>query len=283
MTTFSQRMGIKPIRSLIQKESADVALRNALWNGLTLYYLNRFTDFLSNSENSIQGLAKRIWVNHYKDRLDEIPYYLPNLVIKIKNDFHESSWNEMFDILEFIPNNYIIEEHFGGLNNKINNQFYIFCNSILEQNLSAYRFVDKFIVEISSEEEITAIEESMQITSTFGPVKVHLRRALELLSDRSNPDYRNSIKESISAIESISCIITGNQKATLGQALKEMEKRIEIHAALKSSFSSLYGYTSDANGIRHSLLEESTLKQEDAKFMLVSCSAFVNYLIVKNS
>ena len=40
----------------------------------------------------------------------------------------------------------------------------------------------------------------------------------------------------------------------------------------------LYGYTSDADGIRHALLDESDLDFEDAKFMLVSCSAFTNYL-----
>lgn len=121
------------------------------------------------------------------------------------------------------------------------------------------------------------------INSKYETVTIHLRRSLELLSDRNNPDYRNSIKESISAIEAISCIIMNNPKATLGQALKEMEINFKLHPALKSTFSSLYGYTSDADGIRHSLLEESTLKQEDARFMLVTCSAFVNYLIVKTS
>jgi hypothetical protein len=40
----------------------------------------------------------------------------------------------------------------------------------------------------------------------------------------------------------------------------------------------MYGYTSDAEGIRHALMDEPTLESEDAKFMLVSCSAFVNYL-----
>jgi len=64
--------------------------------------------------------------------------------------------------------------------------------------------------------------------------------------------------------------------------LKKLEdKGIELHPALKSSFSSLYGYTNDADGIRHALLEESTLDFDDAKFMLVSCSAFVNYLAAK--
>jgi len=44
----------------------------------------------------------------------------------------------------------------------------------------------------------------------------------------------------------------------------------------------VYGYTSDEKGIRHSLLEQSAkVHEEDARFMIVACSAFLNFLIVK--
>ena len=49
--------------------------------------------------------------------------------------------------------------------------------------------------------------------------------------------------------------------------------------ALRNAFSSLYGYTNDAEGIRHALLEEGNLTKADAKFMLVCCSAFINYAL----
>jgi hypothetical protein len=62
-----------------------------------------------------------------------------------------------------------------------------------------------------------------------------------------------------------------------------LEKEIVLHSALKKAFNNLYGYTSDAKGIRHALLEEAELYPEDAKFMLISCSAFVNYLVSKIS
>jgi hypothetical protein len=69
----------------------------------------------------------------------------------------------------------------------------------------------------------------------------------------------------------------------LGDALSEIvkSKAVELHPALKESFNKLYGYTSDADGIRHAMLEESSLSSEDAKYMLVACSGFINYLIVK--
>jgi hypothetical protein len=50
---------------------------------------------------------------------------------------------------------------------------------------------------------------------------------------------------------------------------------------MRQGFLSLYGYTSDEDGIRHAILDESTVGFDEAKFMLVSCSAFVYFLIGK--
>ena len=99
------------------------------------------------------------------------------------------------------------------------------------------------------------------------------------MSNKTNPDYRNSIKESISSVESLAKQISKKNTATLGDALKELEKSKKLHPSLKNAFNSLYGYTSDAEGIRHALLKESNLTKADARFMLVCCSAFVNYAI----
>ena len=90
-------------------------------------------------------------------------------------------------------------------------------------------------------------------------------------------NYRNSIKESISAVESIARVVSGRDKATLGDALKAI-KRGQLHPALKEGFLKLYGYTSDEQGIRHAMLDEPNLTAADARYFLVSCSSFVNYL-----
>ena len=111
-----------------------------------------------------------------------------------------------------------------------------------------------------------------------------------LLNDKfvnKKPDYENSIKESISAVESLCCIITGatGSQATLGSTLKKLEKDggVVIHGAMKTAFEKLYGYTSDSDGIRHGGIDFTNAPAEDAKYMLVSCSAFINYLIEKQS
>ena len=138
------------------------------------------------------------------------------------------------------------------------------------------------IAPITSNEEISGIEEALD-TNKY--IASHLEKALEHLSDKKSPDFPNSVKESISAVEAMCSLIVDDKSATLGDALSIIQRRskIELHKSLRNAFDKLYSYTSDAEGIRHALLDESNLSFEDAKFMLVSCSAFINYLKVKAS
>lgn len=275
MNSFSQRKGLKPIKSVIQVNSIDNELRNSLWNALTLFYWDRIKDQWISTNNNMNILFKLLWINHLKWQLDTLDNFWPKTNKIIKKFFFNFLWYEIYDFIEFIANNYP--------NNSVNKEFIEYCNSVLETELSAYRFVDNIIVQITSEEEIYEIEEALEVSKPLKAVNTHLRTSLDLLADKKNPDYRNSIKESISAIESICKIITHDKKATLGQTLTEIESKVELHPALKKAFSNLYGYTSDEQGIRHALMDESKLDFEDAKFMLVSCSAFINYLKVKIS
>jgi len=277
MKLFSQRKGIKPVKSLMQVDSMDGDLRNGLWNALTISYWNKVKGHWISDYENINILLKRLWHSYFKKPLDTLSSYWPETYQEIRKYFFNCKWYEVYDFIEFIANNYP-DEH-----NKVNPKFMNFCNSVLERELSAYRFVGGKITQITSEEEISEIEEALEISKSLKGVNTHLKRALDLLANRKSPDYRNSIKEAISAVEAICNLITKEKKATLGQALKRIEDKVSLHPALKNAFSNLYGYTSDAEGIRHALLDEPNLSFEDAKFMLVSCSAFINYLISKAS
>ena len=155
-------------------------------------------------------------------------------------------------------------------------------NHILEDEVSAYRILDNLVVPITNKAELKTIEEAKSIP--YDSVRTHISKALALYADRKAPDYENSIKESISAVEAMCCIITGltGTQATLGAAIKKLKDNgVHIHRAMESAFSSLYGYTSDENGIRHGGIDFTNAPAEDAKYMLISCSAFVNYLMEK--
>ena len=149
----------------------------------------------------------------------------------------------------------------------------------MEREFSGYRFIDRIITPVSSQVEIEAISEALISQDKFEGVSYHLREAMVKLSDKKAPDYRNSIKESISAIEALCREVTGEN--TLGKALKKLEVNgIVINPQLKSGIENIYNYTNHKEtGIRHALMESPNLPTfDDAKFMLVICSGFVNFV-----
>jgi hypothetical protein len=274
MKLFSQRQGLKPIKSVIQIESMDEDLRNGIWNALSVYYWKNVKVspylYLGQSDPQMFQLLRAMWLDHFKAPVDTLPTTWEPVYDILRKHFFSSSWNGVYDFIEFVASNYPEEYR--------NSKFKAYCNHILEREVSAFRFVGNEIAQITAQHEIVEIEGAMQAADVMRPVAVHMKAALELFADRKSPDYRNSIKESISAVEAACRILTGNNSPTLGDALKQLKAKAALHPALEKAFLSMYGYTSDAEGIRHALMDEPTLESEDAKFMLVSCSAFVNYL-----
>jgi hypothetical protein len=257
----------------------DQDLRNSLWSVLTTFYWQKFNkpkwsygdrvDYIS--ESNLDKLFEGLWLHYFKQPIDTIPtYYYDEGLEFLRTYFFKAKWNEVYDFVEFVS-------AYGSRESR--NNFIESCNTFMERENSGYRFVDDKIIEISSTSEVNEIENAIEKATPYYGVKQHLRSAIALLSNKENPDYRNSIKESISAVEALCKKISNDDKATLGAALKSLEKKRIMHPALKSAFLALYGWTNDADGIRHALMEESNLSSADARFMLISCSAFVNYVI----
>lgn len=278
MSLFSQRKGLKPVKSVIQVDSMDSELRNGLWDIFHLYgWPESHEIYRITVSPEAYNLSISLWHGHLKEPIDTMYRRSKSEVLSIlRKRFFDGEWYDVYDFIEFVASNY------PGSDSMVQS-FMEACNSVMERELSAYRFVGGKITEITSEEEVNEIEEALGSTSSLRPVAAHMKRALDLLADRNSPDYRNSIKESMSAVEAMCNLVAGSSSATLGQALSELDKNktVDMHPALRGAFQKLYGYTSDADSIRHALLEESNLDFEDAKFMLVSCSAFVNYLKAK--
>jgi len=273
---FSQREGVIPSKD-IQINSLDVETRNRLWNVISKYYFRRLLDdnFDINKREYLRwrALLENVWDKLFGESLDFLYENEPKEIFEYLREYIISSeWFEVYDLIEFVSQSFVSDRH--------NEIFRRECNSILEEESSGYRFIGGLISGITSEEEIAEVEEVLE--TSFDPIKDHISRALEHLSDRRTPDYRNSIKESISAVESACKIITGNRRATLGQALSRLEEiGVDIHDALRRAFSSIYGWTSDEDGIRHAIIDEDRADFDYAKFMLVICSAFVNFLMSK--
>ena len=99
---------------------------------------------------------------------------------------------------------------------------------------------------------------------------------------QEKPDYPNSIKESISAIEALAKILLNNPSATLPQLLKTSKEKFNLHQALIDALRKIYAYAGDESGVRHSFkVKGEKTDQTNAIFILTICSAFVTLIVRK--
>lgn len=275
---FSEAHGMGSCNTQMQIDDLDDRTRNILFNYLSDSLNNQFKKKREYGRDDLwrkeDFLCKGIITLALAEKIDSTKHYEASDVIEIAEKILEKAlYNEVFDFLELLG-----KLRYDDIEQKNRNGYYESINMLFEMEYVGYRFVDGRITPITDKNEIEAIEEACN--NKFEGTRAHIKKAVGFLADREHKDYKNCIKESISAVESICSIVVGNEKATLGQAIKRLEDSgLVIHTALKNAFSNLYGYTSDEGGVRHANgMFESDVTFEEAKFMLVSCSAFVNYL-----
>lgn len=275
---FAERYGHINVRKTLQLDSIDNKLKIKIWNLIDSHIIKQISSIYDNqSRIECDRICQHIWTEYLDRDVDEMYPYKSNFGLTFFQDLKTIYLNmKWYEIYVFIENLCTLDYlNFGG-------RFPKLMNDELEKQNSGYRIVKGKVLKITSDEEITSIENAINSDkSTI--ISTHLKSALQLLSNKEKPDYRNSMKESITAVEAICSFITGKPKATLGEALKILETKHKLHPAFKKSLTSLYGYTSDAGGMRHSLIKDDiVVDYDDAMFMLVSCSAFTNYLRSKS-
>lgn len=273
---FSERKKLKSFSDIVQTNNLNERTRNKLFSIIR--------DIIVELSSCVDGCLDVLIEYIYEELFSLTKAHIPLNYYKIHYDY-----DKVIDILYDIYSNYEYNEVFDFIEglikavnrvDQINPYIYKYefqvvarCNkTFIEENVN-YRIVNNIITDLVSENEIKEIDNV--INNKNKVVSNHVEKALELLYQ--SKDYDNSIKESISAVEGMCQILTGNDNATLGDCLKKLKD--SIHPAMKEAFLKLYGYTSDANGIRHANgLGEGDSTFAEAKYMLVSCSSFINYL-----
>ena len=275
---FADRNNIHPVNTSMQYKDFDVRSRITIANQINATY---HAIFDKDSEVEwVNAFWRSIVHNVYVQPIDcssGMSYYESKMLELINANIYNDDYADVLSLVEYIAK--LLYQESEKRYKQVD--VYNVLNKTFEKEFIEYRFVNGVIAQIISEIEIAQIEEAASLKDN--KVDEHINKALFLLSDRDNPDYENSIKESISAVEAMCNEITG-KKSTLGDALKLLKKKTTIHSGLEAAFGKLYGYTSDASGIRHAgQIDGPEATFDEAKFMLVACSGFVNYLKGTNS
>ena len=273
--TFSQAQGYEALPGPLALEELSEDARRELWDLL-------YTSVSSQTSHDIfdRPMLVGTWLSiagvlhseFLKMPLDQFDPYVSSFL----NEYREGilrllPFNRVFDLLQIVMRHYACPVEFVRS-----------VQEIFERCQLAY-LVDTnkppTILPMSTRPEGEAISEAIRTFHSVGLTgpETHLRRAAEFINQGN---WSDSIRESIHAVESIARILSPDAAKTLAPALKALEKHYPIHGALREGFNKLYGYTSDEQGIRHPLLDnsDSPSGRDEAVFMLGSCASFASYL-----
>lgn len=267
--TFEQAEGVEPLPARLKLKEVSRQLRASLWD---LVYSSVFedrdeyTDYLGDQWRSIL-YDKHVRREH---RLaDEFKPYTQEHLNHLKLIFTAGDYVKIFGFLQYVLRHERCPIAFAAN-----------VNERLEESQAAYRVVEYTIVPVASPEEATMVQKAFV---DLAKTELHgaRRHLLQAAAKLTGGDAPGSVRESISAVESVARVIAPTGK--FSDALGEIGKLAHIHGALKTGFTAIYGYTSDEQGIRHPLLESSDAKVDDidAQFIFGACASFVSYLVGK--
>lgn len=272
---FAQREGHEALPRQLNLKEISKELRAHVWK---IYFdmfqeakrSNYHTAWIDKGDE-ITELLYDFWIIRLHNPADEFSNNYADQLNRLKRIIMEGGYIPFLDFLEFTLRSPRVHRHRKGL-----------IAAALENARAAYRIIENRVMPIATPEEGEALQRAftdLQGANMAGPRAHLLNAGSSVVGGR----FAESVRESIHAVEAAARLLEPSAN-TLEPALAKLARSGKIHGALKSGFASLYGFTSDEQGIRHALLEkaEADVDETDALFMLGACAAFVSYLVSRS-
>jgi len=271
---FSHRNKLVTINDIVQVTEFDNLTRNNIISFITQIY-KKILDNLPFYEEPKwkQEFCSRIDADlfgesiNYMNRNYSFNSSLNKLIDKI-NDMN-TPYNEILDIIEFI---YKQTHNFIEIFDSPLKVFNIFLkeNNIgyhINENSEIERNVDSFI--------LTQIVDTI---NNHNELLNNINRAKELLTSRKEYDYKQSIQNSMLALESYCKSLGKTTAKNMKNILSEIQKKVNINSDLIEAINRLYKFASNVDDIRHSTNLNSHIDYGEAFFILTIVCALINYI-----
>ncbi|WP_431295567.1 AbiJ-NTD4 domain-containing protein [Rahnella sp. PAMC 25559] len=287
---FSYRHGFDPdYKNEPIREDAPPWLKSLFFATILdgLIYIDGDSRF-PNNENKplgIKALIERLCAENGQETDDEDHdsfYCYDSLKVRIQN----LAWYQFYDVVELIG--YLLKENdlkktiswgqktyeefsFSSYRQKVND---LFSTHKIEWKLSESSSLE---TPIPTDLELKLNQADASLQDRFEPARKHYAKA-RYFALGSHKDPENSIKESISAVESV-CRTYYPSASTLGDALKQMRKESVISPLLITVIEKFYAYTNAEPAVRHGSDKASSVLEYDAELALHISSAFIRTII----
>lgn len=291
---FLKEQGYIDVNKKLKFDEMSEQLRIDLWNEVARLFLNQYLHYIDSRENRyIVDIVKDLWTDCLGKRLDQFTNAFLNITVgwgyaidvipeTLSKYFFEMNCKQVYDFIH-----YLLQLEYREID-----EFSERCNNALIENGASWRIEYKKIIPIVDENEKIAIGEARDSTEEkFPGVFGHLDKALDFLATMESDNFGQCIDHSASAVESICRHIADTDKQ-LSDALNIIKNKniIYLHPVMIKLIRNIFDYASDIIDGRHSDKatgktevdnKERIASYEDAKFIFVSSSAVVTYLVQK--
>jgi hypothetical protein len=266
MPNFSERSGYAQPP---QKAGLSEATRNRLFNRLkpaieAQWKVIPYTQFCSVEYRGFLNLLRSEFLG--QSLLD--PFDPGDGELLISHTFRSGSFNRVYDLLEFILENF---PFLGDHKERVTDSW----NQLFRSEIIAYQIVDDRVVPIPAEIEGIAIKTARN--TEVQRARHHISRALRELSGRPAPDTNAAIRDAVDALEAFCKHHCGSDERNLRAAIQRLAERFGVHPQLKEAMGKLSDFA-DAAGIRHPTPDTQQQPLEVAVFVLTVCSAFISFI-----
>ena len=200
----------------------------------------------------------------------------PNIWCEVQDLINGCEWFEVYDIIEALHANF--EESDRGLRENCAAKFSEEINDYFVQKGVGWQLANGKVVARGDEAFESAVKVAPEALDDSGrpTASSHLHEAIRDLSSRPDADLSGAIFHAMGALEAVARDLTGDPKATLGQAIKRHPDLLP--RPLGTAVSQLWGYASNEG--RH-VREGQELNRETAELVVGLAAVIATYLTRK--
>lgn len=191
----------------------------------------------------------------------------------------EVTWMEFFDFVELAGKCLIKDD------DPFRSESYSFesyrskVNALFEEDLIGWRLDSNSELTRSIPQTLTSrvLSTKELVDNSFEPARDHYKKAVQYLYQHPI-DPANSIKEIISALESIGKILYPGT-STMGHVIKKLKKSDKHPKLLLDVYEKIYAYANATPSIRHGHTEVANITLHEAELLLHTGIALIRYLV----
>ena len=234
-------------------------------------------EHLGDEENSTlreYAMYRQLSVSLNKDYValigedDIYQFYSPDLFIDL---VRSAQWHEVLSIIEYLENGRLVDRKT--------------VNGLFEYHQVGYQLIksedaDEYLVEVKYEVLVEEAEHAEVAAAQYPKVVELLRDARKALTAPQNVDVETSVSNSVKAIEAYVkewLLIRGISAATLGDAIKEINKKKLVDPNLAEGLHQLYIYRNRQPNVGHGSVSDSKLTPSTAKLVLDMAASYINF------